>query len=380
MPDFRKFTSPGFLQIGVIAILLIVTFYFTRSPSKEDIIERSALASTTASEKIQLVSVVRPRPTVTIPDINTTGTLVVRSYVVLSPQVSGRVAYVSDALRAGGVFTAGEALLVIEAEDFELNLAQARADVASAEATLELRQAEGSAAIENYTLLNPDQPDRQVPPLVAKVPQINQAKAQLASANAREQVAALALERTRFSLPFAGRIAESSVELGQLLSPGQTFGRAFANNAIEVLVPITTTDLALISPAINRAATVIVDNREYAAVVDRIAAELDGQSRFARIFLRMTEDKLIPPGTFADVTIPGEPLVNSFVLPEAARQINDSVWIIANGTLQRVQPEVLATSADGLMVRAFDYQGGIVLGSVPGARNGLEVSESTVQL
>ena len=380
MPDFRKITSPGFLQIGVIAVLLIITFYFTRSPSKEDIIERSALASTTGGEKIQLVSVVRPTPTVTIPDINATGTLVVRSYVSLSSQVSGRVAYVSDALRAGGVFTAGEALMSIEAEDFELNLAQARADVASAEATLELRQAEGSAAVENYTLLNPDQPDRQVPPLVAKVPQINQARAQLASAKAREQVAALALERTRFSLPFAGRVAESSVELGQLVSPGMTFGRAFSNDAIEVSVPISTTDLALISPAINRASTVIVDNRDYAAVVDRVAAELDGKSRFAMIFLRMSEDNLVPPGTFADVTIPGEPLVNSFVLPEAARQINDTVWIIDKGALQLVHPKVLATSAAGLMVRAFDYQGGIVLGSVPGGRNGLKVSVSTVQL
>ena len=98
------------------------------------------------------------------------------------------------------------------------------------------------------------------------------------------------------------------------------------------------------------------------------------------IFLRMSEDNLIPPGTFADVTIPGEPLVNSFVLPEAARQINDTVWIIKKGVLQLVHPEVLATSADGLMVRAFDYQDGIVLGSVPGGRNGLKVSVSTVQL
>ncbi len=118
MPDFRKIRSPGFLQIGVIAVLLIITFYFTRSPSKEDILERSALASATGVENIQLVSVVRPTPTVTIPNINATGALVVRSYVALSPQVSGRVAYVSDALRAGGVFTAGEELMSIEAEDF----------------------------------------------------------------------------------------------------------------------------------------------------------------------------------------------------------------------------------------------------------------------
>ena len=142
---------------------------------------------------------------------------------------------------------------MIDRRDFELAYDQAKADVATAVATLMLQRAEGDAAKANYALLNPGQA---VPALVAKTPQIAQAVARLEAARSRLEVAALELERTAFSLAFDGRVTESSAEIGQVLSRGQSFGRAFAQDALEIVAPLAADDIKRLQPVLGRNATV----------------------------------------------------------------------------------------------------------------------------
>ena len=250
----------GVLQICVIALLLFLTFAYTRAPTAEEISKRPSPTAGSESAEERLVSVIRPIPIRTVPNIESTGTLDVRAYVTLSSQVGGRVVSVSNALRTGGSFTANEELLVIDPSDFKLNVEQAQADIDSAEATLKLRNAESAVAIDNYALLHGTDP---VPPLVAKKPQIDQAKAQLSAAKARHRAALLAQSRSQFSLPFSGRVTESTIAVGQLISQGEKFGRVFALDAVQVSVPITTEELNLIAPAKGRQATVIVNGKAY---------------------------------------------------------------------------------------------------------------------
>ena len=357
----------GRIQIAVIGLLLLLTFFMTRPPSKEDVLAQAAVQVGNTDQA--LVSVIQPQATTTVPIIKTTGTVEVRSYITMSSEVSGRVVHVSESLRSGGMFSAGETLLVIDPDDFELSLEQARADVAIAEATLTLSVAESGAAIENYALLNGD---TAVPPLVAKEPQIDQAKAQLLAAQAREKIAVLALSRTRFSLPFSGQVTESSVELGQLLTHGQSFGRAFSNHSVEAIVSVTVNDLGLISPAPGRKAVIRTSDVDHPAIVDRVAAELDTRTRFATVYLRT--DSVIAPGTFVDIEISGTPQKDTFLLPEPTRQLNKTVWIVEDNTLRKITPELITNTTDGMVVRAFDYGSGIVRGAVPGAIDGLPVS------
>ena len=259
-------------------------------------------------------------------------------------------------------------------------LRQARADIANALSTLRLRRAEGDAARQNYAILHPGEG---VPPLVAKVPQIEQAQAQLAAARARADIAQLDLSRTRFTLPFAGRVIETTAEVGQVLTRGQPFGQAFALDAVEVVAPIAPDDLARISPAVGRAAEVRVDpaalpasaagNTVIAARVERVSAELDERTRFARVYLTFDNAPDLPPGTFVDIHIDGPTLGGTYRLPEAADQLNGQVWIVADGKLARRQPTIRGRVDGGFVVEAFDYNSGIVLGAVPAAREGLAV-------
>ena len=353
---------------------MLVAVWFARAPDAADV------GPAAASRQIQsapLVRVVRPERASTVLRVVATGSVAVRNHVALTPLVGGRVVSVAPGLRAGGSFQAGERLLTIDPRDFELALERARASIASAQANLELQEAQSDAATANYALLHPGE---RVPALVAKAPQIAQAKAQLAAAQAELALAVLELERTVFALPFAGRVAASTAEVGQLLARGQSFGRAYALDAVQVVVPLAADELARIAPAVGRRATVRISASEagdsaLAARVERRSAQLDERTRFATLHLAFADSGQAPlPGTFVDVDIGGPAVADTFVLPEAAEQAGGVVWAVAAGALTAVRPRTVARLPEGWVVDAFDPRDGIVVGAVPGGREGLAVT------
>ena len=361
----RRWLGP--VQIIVVIALILGALFYARAPGGGP----PPTFANTQEDPLPIVNIVRPAAAPTTIAVNATGTVNVRNYVALTPQVGGRVVEISTELRVGGTFSAGDQLLVIDRKDFELALDQARADIAAAQSTLMLQRAESDAARANYALLRPNE---EVPPLVARIPQIAQARAQLSAARARTEIAALNLRRTSFSLPFDGRITESTAEVGQVLIAGQSFGRAFAIDALEVVVPIAADELDRISPPIGRSATVRTDDDALTATVERVSAELDERTRFAELYLRFSQETSPPPpGTFVDVVLQGPDVDRTYVLPAAAEQINRSVWVVAQGTLEPVTPRTLGNTSAGWVVDAFDYKDGIVLGAVPGAETGLPV-------
>ncbi|MCS5568132.1 MAG: HlyD family efflux transporter periplasmic adaptor subunit, partial [Pseudomonadales bacterium] len=315
--------------------------------------------------------------------VEATGTINVRNYIELVPEVSGRIVDLSSALRAGGSFAAGEVLIGIDDRDFRLALDQANAEVAGATSNLLLQQTEGEVASSNYALLHPGEP---VPALVAKEPQIGQAQAQLLAAEARASAAQLDLSRTQMSLPFAGKVTSSTAEVGQMLSRGQSFGRVFALDSLEVRVPIGLEELQSLLPVEGRKALVYVgrgamlDPISYEARVERVAAELDERTRFSKLYLRLKGNPNVSPGRFIDVKVVGPTVVNSLEIPESAEQGGGSVWIVRNNKLASVSPRIRSRSAHGILVDAFDYGQGIVVGVVPSAYMGMRVRAVTREL
>ena len=371
-PRWRQW---GWVQILVVGGLVLLALVYARSPDDSAAGGAPPFAAGQAETPPPLVRVVKPEAASAVLRIDATGTVQVRNYVALTPQVGGRVVSLAPGLKAGGAFAAGEELLVIDRQDFQLAYEQAQADVATAAADLQLRQAESEAAIANYGLLNPG---AEVPPLVAKAPQIAQARARQAAAQARANIAALDLQRTRFSLPFAGRVQASSAEVGQVLARGQSFGQVFALDAVEVVVPVPPDDLARLAGAVGRTATVQSGEQALAAVVARVSPALDQRSRFATLYLTFDDaESTLAPGTFVDVEVAGPALANTFLLPAAAEQVGGSVWIVAGGALRQVVPGTLGRTPAGWLVAAFDAADGVVIGAVPGARPALPVQTAT---
>ena len=284
--------------------------------------------------------------------------------------MGGVIKSISPALRAGGTFKASEVLVRIDSRDFDLRLKQAIAEVSSARSNLQLQQAKSDSAKRNYALLHPN---KTAPPLVTLQPQISQAKAKLAGAIAQAEIARLDIARTNISLPFDGKVTQSTAEIGQLLSSGKTFATAFALSAIELVVPLAASDIAVLSPIEGRVARLSIAGKTLEAKVERVSAELDSRSRFARAFIPVNISADIQPGVFLDVQLAGPAIRNTLVLPESASQANDSVWLVREGLLEKHKPVVRGRSAAGLIVDGFDYGDGIVIGAIPGAAENQQV-------
>ena len=284
----------------------------------------------------------------------------------------------APAMAVGGAFAAGAVLVELEQEEFLLQLRQSRADVEVQIANLQLQQAKSDAAVRNYALVNPN---KTAPSLVALRPQIAQAKAQLRAAQSRADIAQLHLQRTRFSLPFDGMITQSSAQIGQLISSGKSFGQAYALNSIELVIPISQSDLAQIAPVENRRVQILADGQRFDAVIDRSSAELDSRSRFARLYVPLPRNTTgsalkLKPGMFADVIIQGPEHPNSLLIPEAALQSRDTLLYVRGGMLREHQPVVLGRNPEGIVIEGFDLGEGIVIGSVSGVSAGVPVQTS----
>ena len=362
----------GLLQIMGILVVAVAAFVYAQAPTQEEVLEnRSLVLQDRSEDDLPLVQVVKPQIAAHAIQISTTGTVIVRNSVELVPQVTGRIVWVDQNFRRGGQFEANTTLIRIDPQDFELALAQAEADLKNAQSSFKLAEATSEAAIANYALLNPG---KTAPHLVAKTPQVEQAKAQIAAAEAKVATAELNLTRTEFSLPFAGRVVATKAEVGQLLNQGQVFGEVFALDAIEALVPVSPDDLNLIQPAVGRAATITIADHQYPAKVARVSPDLDDRTRFAQLFLAFDDGANVLPGSFLDVEIEGPKVSNSLLLPEAAEQSNQSVWVLSDGRLKKVSPKYINRIDGGILTEAFDTASGVVLGTVPGGVEGLAVS------
>ncbi|MGB0370947.1 MAG: efflux RND transporter periplasmic adaptor subunit [Opitutales bacterium] len=349
----------GSLQIVLIIVVLVggvaANFLLTRSHSGPG-------QSATGPDQLA-VEVIRPESLAAPIRLEESGVVRARNNVGLTTQVSGQVIEVSPNLVSGGEFEAGEVLFKLDPADYQADVQQARADVSSAKANLQVERAEAEIAVDEWNLVNPGQP---VPDLVARKPQIAQARASLESAQARLSSARLNLERVAFTLPFSGRIIETTVELGQRLSANQTYGQAYALDSLEVSVSIDANMLMALEGAAGREAVIRAGSRgftrEYSGTLSRVEAELDRTTRLGGAIVTFDDPSGVIPGTFVNVEISGPVVEDALIIPELAMLEARYVWFVKEGRLKKQALEILGLHDEGELITApFDFGEGIIV-------------------
>ena len=132
--------------------------------------------------------------------------------------------------------------------------------------------------------------------------------------------------------------------------------------------------LAILEPAVGRKAKVNLGEVVLSATVARVSPNLDERTRFAQLYLSLQNQTNLYPGSFIDVVIEGPRLRDTVLLPEAAEQINESVWTMSGGKLKKAQPKFINRMVSGVIVENFVTGDGVVLGTVPGAKEGMAVT------
>lgn len=310
----------------------------------------------------------------------------------LVSRVSGIVASVAAGFADGGAFAPGEVLVTLEAEDYELAVVGAQSRLTEARRQLAEEQGRARQARREWRDLG----NAEANALFLREPQVASAQAAVEAAAAELRRAQLDLERTRISAPFAGRVLSRGVNTGQYITAGTPVARVYSSNVLEVHLPLTDRQLALLDlplqgatdhtgPPVALSALFAGERRQWQGRIVRTAASVDPQSRvlYAIAEVRQSADEsdqpLLLPGLFVEAAIPGRLLREVVSLPRSALLNDGSVWAVDDeGRLQKQPVDVLYSGRGRATVRGLQRGDRVLLREPAVAVAGMTVSPNIV--
>ncbi len=368
MANLIKRFAGTFQLIVVVAIIgsaILVSYHLKP--------EASARPAMPAAAGVR-VSVVTPLPTAYAAYVRLNGVVEARTTTNLVPQVAGRIVHVSPAFRPGSFVAAGDVLFRIDPADYELALERTYAEIDGARSDLALLEAQASA---ERNIWNGQFPERKIPDLIARVPQIAAAKSRIRAGEAARDAAKLSLGRTVVRAPFDAQVLDTRLDVSQVVSTNAAVGSIFAVDSLEIAVPLSTDQLALIGTAEGSVAKITrdrVDGIEIEGRVVRTAAMLDARTRLATLFVAPNDDARLMLGEFVNVEIMGVSTASTFRLPTASLTSRNQVWVVEDGLLAERRVEVLGLYVDTAVVKSFDSAEGVVAIPPANVRSGLPVT------
>lgn len=319
------------------------------------------------------VSVVSPALSSFRPDLTLTGTVEASTVTNIVPQVSGKIIQVSSKFRPGATVSKGELLFAIEPSDYELAMQRTLADIEIARSDLIRLEAEATAEKQIFLSSNPQ---REIPALTARVPQIAAANARIRAGEAARAAAELSLDRTKVYAPFDARIIDTKLDVGQVVTETVSLGSIYSIANLEVVAPVSSDDLRRIGDPVGRVALVISDfatNQQFAGRVVRQGATLDEFTRLGKLFIRTEGNDRLTPGEFVNIIIEGDTIDSALGVPESGLTSRDQVWVVEGETLAKRRVQVLGQRQGLLMVAEFDIADGVITTPPAGAREGQAV-------
>jgi RND family efflux transporter MFP subunit len=370
----KKSSLHGWIQlilVGAFIVGSLILSYALRTsyspPQKSDTADRTIVVKTKTFS-----------PAETAIEFSSTGTVDIPQIINITPQVSGRVIKVSDKLRDGGFVDAGTPLFAIDPVDYELRLEQLKAQVEQAKTALILERAEAKAAIGEYKQLKGQ--GVTVPDLVARRPQIAQAKANVKSAKAQLAEAELALSRTVFSLPFDGRVISNEIAVGQYLSANQSYGRIYDWSDLEIRTSVNRQQLAWLATAKTPEVSIQIDHDGIAQSLSgrilRMPAVVEENTRFSTVYIGFNgPPPRILPGMFARLSFTGATMQDVTRIPPSALQSDNQIWTVGeNSKLTHVSPQIIHRGDGYVLVRGINEPTDVVVSRLSGPTPGMTVT------
>ena len=301
--------------------------------------------------------------------IEAQGSITPRTESDLVAEVAGRITWVSPNLVAGGFFEEGELLVRIDASDYELALeraeaalTRARSELALAQSHLERRRSLAERGVASTAALDEAVNTERV------------ASAAVRDARALRSQARRDLERSRILAPFAGRVREKRVGVGQFVGRGAGVARIYAVDYAEVRLPIPDHEAAFVDLPIdyrgeageNDGPEVLLRarfaGREYSwtGTIVRTEGEIDPRTRMIQTVARIQDpygrsaqlDR--PPlavGMFVKAEISGRLLEDIVVLPRSALRGRDRVVVVdGENRLRLRRVDILRTERETVVI------------------------------
>ncbi len=338
------------IPLGIVAAAIVALVLLTGLRPEPEKVEPLQAA--------RVVEVITARRSNHQYQIASQGNLAPVTQTELVAEVSGKVVWVSPEFVAGGFFSAGQPLLKIDPSDYEAQLKQAEASLASRQAQLAQEKAQAQQAQLDWDKLD-SRRGQKPSALVLREPQLAEAQANVKAAEAELDRAKRNLQRTSLDVPYAGLVRRRDADLGQFLSAGSPVGATFAVDYAEVRLPLSTDELAFVDlPAAtgdsDAAVTPVVLETRIAgqwvrrtATLARSEQVIDQSNRAIYAVARLDDPyslsdpnngNAIPIGAFVSAAIDGRQAGRVFQLPREVVGDNNQVMVVGAENLLELRP------------------------------------------
>jgi len=299
------------------------------------------------------------------------GTISPHHATTVTALVPGTIITIHPSFEDGAFFRQGEILLELDPGDLQATLSSAESRLARAEAALAQEEAKAKQARLNWDDIGyTEEPS----PLVLRVPQLKDARAQVTSARTDVEQATRNLARAQIRAPFDGRVKKRLVGLGQAVTSTTPLGEVFSTDLAEIRLPLSADQIPFVSlpkresdPPVPVTITDALGKRSlsstttWEARIIRTEGTLDPSSRelfaIARIidpFGLQSGKPELKIGQPVRASIQGITLRDVFVIPRTALRGVNRVFLIdpQNLTLSRKSLNPVWSTPDAFIVQS----------------------------
>ena len=305
----------------------------------------------------QLVETMVAYPSEVSAKISSQGTIRPEHEIFITSELSGKVAWVSESFLDGAGFRTGDTLMKIEKRDYELALISTESSLFQAKLALEREEAESNLASIEWKRVGKGDASS----LTLREPQLAQARAVLAAAEAAYEQSKRNLERTSIIAPFDGRVRKKMVDLGTNLIPGARVADIYATASFEVRLPIADKDIPFLGipldgtsinstnrPDVKLSTSYGGDDLEINGSIVRSESEIDLKTRMISVIATIPISKSntrFKVGMFVNAEIKGSSFPGVTVVPRSAVK-DDMIWVVIDQKLRRKSVEVIRYEKD----------------------------------
>ena len=337
------------------------------------------------------------------------GTVEPRTRTNLVSEVAGQVVEVSPAFVAGGFFRQGDILVKMEDQDYRAAVRRAEASVASARSLLEQEKGQADVAQREWDRMTAEEQSRiRARELYLRKPQLEEARARLASAEADLEQAMTDLAKTTITAPYDGLVSAKNTDIGQFVTTGASIAETFAVDYAEVRLPVPEAKISFLdlpsatgyksddyAPEVDLVSRIGDTEYHWTGKLTRTEGVLDTRTRVLFSVVQIEDPynlysnemgrEPLRIGTYVNAAIQGRLLEDVVVLPRYTLQSNNIIWTADNeGRLRPKTVEVLTINGDDVYISAGLKDGDqVVITRLENPLNGMQVqvniAEGTIQ-
>ena len=345
-----------FAPIAVIVLALGISSLLVSFQPEIDKIIPTKILPTIETKKIKLTPIRQ--------SVMAYGIVKPHKQIALASEIAGRVIWVSEKLISGGKFDQFDTLIRIENTDYKLQLDKASAENTRAQVDLGIYENDyqRQQGLFKKNLISNSQLDD-------AFKMYKRAEATLRITQANLEQASLNFQRTEITAPFSGRVQQESIDEGGYLTVGAPIATLYADDIVEVRLPISNDDLGFLnwpqqmrgtlspeeSIAVSITSTYGGIDYQWQGQLVRIESEVDPKTRLfhAVAVVKNPEFGEQPPltvGLFVTAEIAGRSYDQSVLLPRSAVIDNRVLIVNEDNRLMYREIEIIRINKDSVLV------------------------------